>query len=619
MVALLCYPDGLTPMGRKPTPTGAMRRKDVQVCAALLVAILLIYSQAGRFTVIDLDDTTFTSGNFVVVAGLTWPGVQYAFTTSDMGSWHPLTWLSHMLDYQLFGDDLGSHHWVSIVLHIVNCWLLFWLLGLATGTLWRSAAVAMLFAVHPMHVETVVWLGDRKGLLAAFFWLASTIVWVLSLRRPGRKWSLRAASLALYALGIMAKPVILTLPFALVLFEYWPLGRWNSLRQAPKAIWEKAPLLALSAVFAVVTYFGQIAMGALSWFEHLSVATRLGNAFYAISMYLWKTFWPADLTLNYTLRPLSAVEVAAAVSITLALTALAVWRLRANPYLAFGWFWFTGTLVPTLGLIQQGDQAFADRFSYIPHIGLFIAIVWGVHAVAKPAWFASPAIRLAGAALLGVLIWTSTIQTSRWGNSLSFWERAVRIVPHHVQGHQLLGQAFTNRRDFAKARHHIEQAIQYRPRDHYSFRLLGEMQYQQGDRQKALASLDTAVRLDPTSATAHLIRGMILRGLERNEEALAAIRKALEIGLLPGRQVDAYFHLGRIFHAMGKTEQEAAAFESLLQVDAFHFLGRKNLAYAYMKLGKLEQAKLEFDRLALAAPNDPDVVRSLEYLQTKVP
>jgi len=604
-------------MGQKQPVPGFLqtRKQELLICAALLAVILSVFYQASEFTVIGIDDTSFTSGNFVVQAGITWPGIQYAFTTNEMGSWHPLTWLSHMLDYQLFGGNLGRHHGVNILLHVLNTWGVFLLLRLATGALWRSAAVAALFAIHPMHVEPVVWLADRKGLLAALFWIASTLAWLLSLRRPEKVWKWRAASFVLFALGLMSKPVLVTLPFALVMLEYWPLGRFPRLAELPKAILEKAPFLLLTAVMSVITYIGQSEAGAMSQYGKLPVTTRLANAFHGIAMYLSKTFWPVDLAFNYTLRPLSAAEVALAVAVAVTLTALAVWRIRHNPYLAFGWFWFVGVLVPFLGLVQTGDQAYADRYTYVPHIGLFIAAVWGLHAVIKPGWCKAAWFRIPAGALYLLLLWTSLAQTSLWGDQVRFWTHTVTIVPHHVQGRQLLGEYYAKRGDFPNAQIHLNKALELDPKDSDSYRKLAELAFLKDNKQEALSLLDTAIRLKPDSGTAHHNRGLVLRAMDRNQEALEAFQKGLASGLEPLDQVEAHFQIGRTYHALGQTEQELASFRKVLELDYEHFMARKNLAFAYLKLKQFADAEREFNNLAMVAPNDPDVSGSLEYLQ----
>jgi len=604
-------------MARKSAPSApkSSSRSVVLICAGILAAIAMIYWQAGSLGVIGIDDTTFTSENFVVQAGLTWPGIHYAFASFDMGSWHPVTWLSHMLDYEIFGEDLGWHHRVSILLHAGNSILLFFLLRKMTGSLWRSAVVAFLFAVHPMHVEPAVWLGDRKGVLSAFFWLATIWAWVYYRRRIASRWKWYAASLLLFSLGLMTKPVLVTLPFALLLLEYWPLGRWTRLAELPRAAIDKIPFLVLSVAGSLLTYRGQKMTGAMQLYEHLSPTARLSNGVHSTGMYLWKTIWPVDLAFNYALGESPSWPVLTTVLlIVLGGAAFALHQRRTSPFLTAGWFWFLGVLVPMLGLVQTGDQAYADRYSYIPHIGLFLAIVWSGHAWLKPEWIASSGFRIGLGVVLVALTWRAWVQAGFWTDPVIFWQRTIEIVPHHAQAHHVLGQFLMERQKNDQALVHFQTAIRLRPSNPDGYVRLASIRFRQGNHQEALVNLETALRVAPLNAVAHFNRGIVLTDLGRREEALADMEKAIELRLRPEFHVDALFRIGRIFKSLGHPDREIASYAKVLELDPYHYLARKNLAFAYFNLKRYPEAQREFSVLNRVNQKDEDVARALRFL-----
>ncbi|MEZ5353487.1 MAG: tetratricopeptide repeat protein [Bryobacteraceae bacterium] len=590
--------------------------RGVLTAAALIVfAVTFVFSQVSSFGLVGLDDTTFTSDNFLVTPGLTWNGIQYAFRSFEMGSWHPLTWMSHMLDYSLFGADFGAHHLENLVLHAINCLLLFWLARAMTGRLWPSAIVALLFAVHPMHVEAVAWLADRKGLLATLFWLLSLSFWVK--RSPGDRLHY-GLSLLSFGLGLLCKPTIVTLPFTLLLVEFWPLRRWRSWSDLPARLPDKAPFFALSILFSVLTYYGQREAGAMAMYGNLGVSARISNAAYGLGMYLIKTFWPSGLALNPPVMgtlPVTVVGLGAGALVVL--SALAFWKAREWPALFMGWFWFVGTLIPTIGLVQTGDQAFADRYSYVPHIGLFTLLVAAVVRFVPRERLGTLPAQAAVALLIAGLAWRAHGQTSYWRDAIRQFEHTVSVAPGHTQGRQILARTYMKLKRFDLAEPQIRAAVDADATDPESFRILAEIQYQRGEKEPALASLATAERLAPNSALTQYNRGIVLRGMERYEESAAAYRKAIDLGLLPDTRAEAWYSMGLALNKANKADRAVEAFLKALEVNPYHYFARKNLAFAYLRLQDYASAQREFELLLRTDETDADVVRSLSFLRNR--
>jgi tetratricopeptide (TPR) repeat protein len=420
-----------------PPPSGrgsseGERGRTALVAAALCLLVAAVFWRAGGFGFVDLDDPRYVLENPQVRAGLTWSGFRWAFSATWAANWHPLTWLSLMLDVEVFGLDPGWMHRVNVLWHCADTVLLFLVLRSATGALWRPALVAALFGVHPLHVESVAWIAERKDVLSAFFWLLATAGWVSYARRPSTgRYLLVAGAMAL---GLLAKPMVVTLPVALLLLDVWPLGRadpalpWRS--WAPRLVLEKLPLLGLSLAASAVAVLAQGGAGAVAAAARLPLATRLANAVVAYAWYLWKTIWPVSLAAFYPHPGMSpggipAWKVACAALLLAGVSTLVLWKSRRRPWLAVGWGWYLVTLLPVIGLVQVGRQGMADRYSYLPHIGIFIAVVWSLPVAAAPGRRAA----LAAAAVAAVLSLAATARTQAesWRDSLSLFSHAAAL------------------------------------------------------------------------------------------------------------------------------------------------------------------------------------------------
>lgn len=464
------------------------------VAAVLFLAALVPYLQIARFDFVGLDDDLYVTENPRVKEGLTPGGVVWAFRTFHSYNWHPLTWISHMADVSLFGTDPGRHHLVNAFLHAVNTLLLFLLLRTGTGALWRSALVAALFALHPLHVESVAWISERKDLLSTLFGFGCIAVY----SRYGRsgKTSLFLASLLLFLLSLLSKPTLVTLPVLLLLLDLWPLER----RERPgRLLLEKVPFFLLSAGSAAVTVAAQYLGGAVRSLDAIPLAVRVENALWSYVVYAWKAVWPAGLAPYYPhpmdLPGWSAMggealfwKALAAGAALLAVT-LGVFRWRKRfPWLATGWFWYLLTLVPMIGIVQVGSHAVADRYTYVPLVGLFLAAVWGAAALAgrwrgKRAFpVVAVAVSLAVVAVLGTL---SVRQASCWRDSESLFRRAVRVVPDGALMHVNLGNILIRQGRFEEAVSEYGEALKIRPRYGAALYYLGQAWMRAGDEEKA--------------------------------------------------------------------------------------------------------------------------------------
>ncbi len=547
----------------------------------LVALVALAYESVRRYGFLRFDDPLYVSENPHIAHGLTWGAVRWALTSGYAANWHPLTWVSHMLDIQLFGMDAGAHHVTNVLLHLGSTLLLFGVLLRMTGAVWRSAFVAGLFGVHPVHVESVAWVAERKDVLSALFWMLTLWAYVgyARQRRLGRY----LLVVALFALGLMAKPMVVTLPFALLLLDFWPLRRLSSLggEQSTRAlIIEKIPLFALSVASSVITFLVQREGGTVAAGEHLSLATRVENAVTAYVSYLGKALWPSHLAAYYPYpRAFSLAAVAASALLLVAVSAGVVRFARRYPYLPVGWFWFLGTLVPTIGLVQVGTQAMADRYTYLPLIGIFIIIAWGVADLASR-WPVrrSAVAAVAGAVLLGCTL-ASRAQVRYWQTDKMLWAHALDVTTDNYGAQSYLANALAAEGDLAGAiAHNVE-----------------------------------AIRILPEFAEAHNNLGPVLARAGRLDEAIAEFTEAIR---LHPKYPDAHSNLGLALASQGKLEEAVSHYREAIRLDADHARAHANLGVAYQRLGRTADAIRELEVAATLNPDNANVRRALALLKT---
>ena len=477
---------------------------------ALAAITLLVYMPMLWHGFVNYDDPDYILGNANVTGGLTWSNVVWAFTSNDAANWHPLTWLSHMLDCQLFGVNPAGHHLMNLLFHTANTLLLFLLLTQLTGALWRSAMVAALFAWHPLHVESVAWTSERKDVLSAFFWMLTILCyakavtsdkWQVTSKDPSlitHHSSLYWLALFFFACGLMSKPMVVTLPFVLLLLDFWPLERFQNFKfqNLAKLFVEKIPFFALSLASCLITYRAQ--SGALWSTQALSFHFRLANALMSYVRYISKLFWPTDLALIYPYPhfwPLAGVVFVAGLLVVL--SAIFILQAKRFPYLAVGWFWFLGTLIPAIGLVQVGVQSMADRYTYLPSIGFFILVVWGVNDLLNARPQKIQIAKLAGSVVLvGCLLCTS-MQLRYWRSSPELFLHTVEVTTDNYAAEDCLGKALENIGKKDDAGKLYADAVRIEP-DYPSAQFdLGMIEVEQGKLVDASNHLAIAVQLSP--------------------------------------------------------------------------------------------------------------------------
>lgn len=511
------------------------------LCSTLALLVLLIYWQVSSFNFTNFDDNIYVTHNEHVTQGLTWRGIAWAFSSTRASNWHPITWMSHMLDCHLFGLDSGAHHLSSVFLHLANSLLLFVALRAMTGRQGLSWLVAALFGVHPLHVESVAWIAERKDVLSTFFGMLALITYWHYVRLPGR---LRYALVTLaFIFGLLAKPMLVSLPILFLLLDYWPLGRFrvpsgsSGAVTLKRALNEKMPLFALSGASCVVTFIVQQTSGAVKTLETFPLGVRLANAVWVYGNYIIKTFWPARLACFYphpgTTIPMWQIIISA--TALLFVTAAAVAKRRQAPYLFTGWLWYIITLLPVIGLVQVGKQAMADRYTYLPHIGLFIAIVWGcdqcVGSVYRRLQVQLPRTVCAflSCLVVSLLAVVAHRQTGYWRNDVSLWERAIAVTRNNAVAHYNLGTTLATQGDAEAAIFHFKSAIRIDPRKHEAYANLGAMLGEKGEYEAAARYLTTAVRLRPKNPLYRANLGIALVRLGRSSEAIPHLRFVLRI------------------------------------------------------------------------------------------
>ena len=428
-------------------PHRASARKNLWISVALALLTLIVYSSLRHHPFVDYDDQSYVTENKHVQDGLSWDTFTWSITSTEASNWHPVTWLSHALDCQLYGLEPSGHHWTSLLIHMLNVILLFLLLERVTLAKWKSAFVAALFALHPLNVESVAWIAERKNVLSTFFFLLALGAYAWYARRPGvRRYSLLAL---LFALGLAAKPMVITLPFVLLLLDYWPLQRIEGWiqpsdtfpvpqRPPSRVIVEKLPLLALSAGSAVLTIVAQ--SDSVVSTQALPFGVRLATVFYAYGVYLWKLIWPVGLALIYPHpgRTLAFWKPFLGTTLILSMTMLAWQQRKRQPWLLVGWLWYLGTAVPIIGVMQVGVQVVADRYAYVPLIGIFLILVWGLALAADAAQLPTLARALAASCVIAVLACLTWKQAGYWRSSADLWSHAIEVTTNNSMAENFL-------------------------------------------------------------------------------------------------------------------------------------------------------------------------------------
>jgi tetratricopeptide (TPR) repeat protein len=577
----------------------AQARPALLICALLALGILFTYGPTVTYGFVNYDDPSYISENPEVQHGFTAHSIAWAFTTNHTGYWHPLTWLSLMLDLRIYGLHPGGIHFTSVLLHLADTLLLFWLLRRMTGATWRSGIVAALFAWHPLHVESVAWISERKDVLSAFFSLLTIwayLNYVAASREPAETATARpkpslhyTAALVLFACGLMSKPMVVTLPFVLLLLDYWPLERHRQPVSWHRLVVEKIPFLVLSVVCSVVTFAEQQQLGSVASFSEQPPAACAANAFVSYARYLGKTFWPSQLVMFYPMPDSwPAWQVAGAICLLAALTLAALALRRRQPWLIVGWLWFLGTLVPVIGFVHSGLQAMADRYTYLPSIGLFIALVWGLATLHDRLGSAvRHALQAAGALALAACLVLTAFQVRTWRDSFTLFNHLAELPDARSQAHQWLGESYVKLNRLNDAVAEYQAAARLAPRSPVPLYYLGWLAARQGNAALALNYYQGCLTNDPGYSAAHFEIANLLANAGRLTDAVAEYRISIRgYSLAP----DAHLNLGKVLMALGSPQDAASEFKAALQIDPDNPEALDQLGGALQKLGRLDQA-----------------------------
>jgi hypothetical protein len=514
-----------------------LKRPNLAISVFFILATAAVFWPLLTHDFVSIDDNVYVTSNPHVRSGFTAKSIRWAFTTFDAEFWHPLTWLSLMADARIFGGGPFGFHLTNLLLHLLNTLLLFFFLKKATSKLWQSAFVASLFAFHPLHVESVAWIAQRKDVLSTFFWLLTLRCYAHFVEKPGP--SRYGWVLVFFILGLMSKPMLITLPFALLLLDYWPLRRFQyagSWRSFAGDVWpyirEKLPLFVLTVTAVIITYSAQKHGGGLDSLNPYPLSDRIANALIAYGVYIWKMIWPRNLAFFYPFPDsLPAWQIMASTLALVTFTTLAIRSLKDRPYFIVGWLWYLGTLVPVIGLVKIGDFAMADRYTYIPLIGLFIIISWGVPDLLRKWRGKGLALPLAALVVLVSFAAVTQVQTRYWSSSISLYEHAIRVTQNNFLAHYALGDILAAEGKFDEAISHFSEAVRSRPDKATLQNSLGRALASQGMFDEALPHLTAALQIKKHFAEAHYNIGIVLAAQHRNPEAIDHLSSALKLHL----------------------------------------------------------------------------------------
>jgi protein O-mannosyl-transferase len=585
----------------------------------LILTTLVIFWPMGNSQFIYFDDNAYVYDNPQVKAGLTPKGVGWAFTTMHMSNWHPLTWLSHMLDCELYGSSPGGHHWTSVLWHIASTLLLFLVLERMTGALWRSGFVATLFALHPLHVESVAWVAERKDVLSTFFWMLTLWAYVRYTERPGHNRYLMV--LCFFALGLLSKAMLVTLPCVMLLLDYWPLRRMqigtpdrrdpSSFQKSQNAndqkwslyrlVMEKIPFFALAAGSSLVTFLAQKSWGAVASFEWLPLEARLGNALVSYVSYISKMIWPHPLALLYP-HPgmLPMWQVVGAGLLLLGISFGVIRVARQYPYLIVGWLWYLGTLVPVIGLVQVGLQAMADRYTYVPLTGLFIMLAWGIPDILAGWRNQKTALGILASLWFVLLMGVTHLQILKWHDSITLFTHTLNVTTHNYLIHNMLGNALARQGKMQEAIAHYNQALQIKPDYAKAHNNLGVTLAGQAKMQEAIAHYNEALRINPNNVEVHINLAVALAAQGKVPEAIGHYTEALRI---KPDFAEAHNNLGFALAGQGKMQEAMAHYNEAIRIKPDDAKAHLNLGNALAGQGKMQEAMAHYTEAIRIKPD----------------
>jgi len=551
-----------------------MRNIPLKIYMPILLAITTFAAFWGTLGngFVNYDDPGYITENAHVLGGLSMDSIRWAFSTSLLGNWHPLTWISHLLDVQLFGLNPAGHHATSLLLHVLTTILLFLFLNRTTGSVWRSAVAAALFSLHPLRVESVAWVSERKDLLSGMLFMLTLLLYCRYTERPGL---LRyVAVISVFALGLMAKPMLVSVPIVLLLLDWWPLRRLGPsaangddtvTASVAQLLVEKIPFFILSAAISIVTIMTQSAAKATMAVPDNPLTHRISNALLSYAAYLGKTFWPADLAVLYPLRSqVQAVPTILAALLLIIISILFVRHRRRTPFLLAGWLWFLVTLVPVIGIVQVGLQSMADRYTYIPSIGICIAVVWGIGGFSRGRRYAPAALRAIGVSVIAALIVITNGQIRHWHDSMSLFTHTLAVTENNYVAHSNLGDALQKQGRLDEAMQQYGAALKIRPDDAYLYRKIASVYDARGMTDDALKYYEQSLRFDSSNESAYnnIAIGHLKKG--NRTEAIRNFMRAVQINPDLG---SAHYNLGLALAEEGRMDDAISHYREALRIN----------------------------------------------------
>ncbi|MGA2092821.1 MAG: tetratricopeptide repeat protein [Sedimentisphaerales bacterium] len=596
------------------------KNASVFVYATLILSTFLVFWQVRNFDCLGYDDKEYVFENPHVYIGLTADSVIWAFTAGHAANWHPLTWFSHILDCQFFGKVPGPMHLVNLFLHLTNTLLLFAILKKMTGKLWPSAFVAAAFALHPMHVESVAWIAERKDVLSTLFWLLTILAYVRYVEKHSA--SRYIAALIVFALGLMSKPMLVTLPFVLLFLDYWPLNRFqisnresaihNSKFSILNLFYEKAPFFVLAAISSVITFLVQRAGGAIVGINVLSLKDRLAIALLSYTRYIGKLFWPQNLAAFYPpdVRAIQFWQVASCILLLTLITILVIRLGRNCRYLPVGWFWFIGTLLPVIGLVPVGASAYADRYTYIPYIGLFIMLAWGLPQLFLNWPYRKFALGISAALVLMALGTGAYRQTSFWNNDITLFSHAVEVTHNNSLAYYNLGTACLDHGRYQDAAESLKQAVRIKPDYTDALFNLGCAFDKLGRFREAIESYKQAIKINPDFAKDYSNIGVDYCNLGRIDDAINSWQQAVRI---KPDFVEVYSNLGAAFYKLGRYQDAIESLKQAIKINPDFADAHSNLGFVYLAAGDKNSALEEYRILKTLGAKKADQLYNLIY------
>ena len=586
-------------------------KKKLIIYIVLAAAVLAVYWQVHQFDFVNIDDNIYVTENYHIKSGITLASIRWAFGNRYGDLWNPLVWLSLMADYELYGLHAGGYHVTNLIFHILSTLLLFWLFHRMTGALWKSAFVAAFFALHPLHVESVAWVSERKDVLSAFFWMLTLCFYVVYTEKQSvQRYLLVVFS---FVLALLSKPMVVTLPLIMILLDYWPLRRFeNQNRLSDTIVWqlkEKLPLMLLSLLLVVATFYTP---GDNASYELLPLQTRLANAPVAFVTYLAKTFWPQDMAIFYPFPSQIPVwQTTGAILLIIIMTAAVLATAKRLPHLFVGWFWFIITIAPVIGILQIGDFAMADRYHYLPSIGIAIMLAWGIPHCIKREVLRKNILWPVALVFLASLAFLAWQQCAYWKNNIELWNHAIQATEDNYMAHNNLGLALFTEGKANEAIAHYNQVIRIRPFDTVPRHNKGVVYTRSGQYQMAIENYDEAIRVNPDDAEAYHAKGNIYLGLGQHQKAVGNLSKA--IALKPDNPA-IYYNRGTAYIHLAQYQQAIADYSKAVALNPAYFDAYNNRAFIYLRLGRYQQAVEDYSQAIRLKPDYADAYNNRGFV-----